>query len=111
MEATIEIAGREMIVEYDIKITAHGNNGTAPSLSYPGDPPEPCEFEVDVLGIDFPKRDADVLQPELPRWLADIIATHLSERDDIYQVADEIDRDRCETDPDLEYEARRDERP
>ena len=36
----------EIAVDVDLKMTYKGHPGTAPSLSYPGDPPEPPEFDL-----------------------------------------------------------------
>ena len=99
METTVEIAGHELIVEYDFKITAHGNPGVAPSLSYPGDPPEPAEFTIEILGLRFPKQHADVPELTVPEWLKDILSTHLAERDDINAIIQKADYERGSYDP------------
>lgn len=93
MKTTVTIAGSELDVEWDYDITTHGNGGCAPSLSYPGDPPEPAEYDIEVLGIEFPKQAADVTL-ELPVWLKDLISTHLYERDDINEIVQQADQDR-----------------
>ena len=91
MKASVEIAGQEMIVEYEFKITCHGSTESGPSYDSGGEPAEAAEFEITVYGIDFPKRDADVPEPELPDWLKDVLATHLSERDDINDIVQQAD--------------------
>ena len=93
MEASVDIAGQEMIVEYEFKITSRGYPGCGPSFNSPGEPPEPCEFEVTVHGARFPKQHADVPNPELPEWLKDALATHLMGREDIWAIVDAADRD------------------
>jgi hypothetical protein len=93
MKTTITILENNIDVEWGFNITTHGNLGVAPSLSYPGDPPEPAEYDIEVLGIEFPKQAADVTL-ELPTWLKDLIATHLYERDDINEIVQRADQDR-----------------
>lgn len=98
MIATVTILETNFEVEYDFEITSHGSLGCAPSLSYPGDPPEPCEFDITILGIEVPKQAADVIL-DLPKWLSDLIATHLYERDDINEIVQQADQDRGDYDP------------
>ena len=92
--AAVDIAGLEMLVEYDFDITLSGNSGAAASLSYAGDPPEPAEFNIDVLGLKFVNQAADVPDPEMPGWLKDVLTTHLSERDDVNDVVQSADQER-----------------
>lgn len=92
MKATVTILEANFEVEWDYDITAHGSGGCAPSLSYPGDPPEPCEFDITILGIEGQKKHGD--EPlELPAWLSDLIATHLYERDDINVIVQTADQE------------------
>lgn len=98
MITTITILENNLEVEWNYDITAHGNNGCAPSLSYPGDPPEPCEFDIEILGVEFPKQAADITL-ELPLWLKQIIASHLYERDDINEIVQQADQDCGDYDP------------
>ncbi len=91
---TIDIAGVELEVEYDFNITASGNGGTAPSLTYPGDPPEPAEFNITINTLRFPKQHADVPNLEIPAWLKDLLEQHLSERDDINDIVQLADQER-----------------
>lgn len=102
METTATILGIDMEVEWDYTITTHGNGGTAPSLTYPGDPPEPAEFDIEILGLKFPKQAADV-HLDLPDWLKDALTTHLLERDDINAIVQQADQDRA-YDHDYDYE-------
>lgn len=106
MEAVVEIAGQELIVEYVFKITSHGCPATGPSYASGGEPAEPAEFEIEVLGARFPKQHADVPAPELPEWLKDVLTTHLSERDDINDIVQRADYERGSEDPDWERELR-----
>lgn len=76
MEATIELAGREMIVEYVFKITSYGCPQTGPSYT----------FELEILGLRFPKQHADVPELEMPEWLSGILNTYLAERDDVNEI-------------------------
>lgn len=80
MEATVEIAGHELVVDYGFKITAHGCPQTGPTFYSGGEPAEPAEFEIEVFGIRFAEQHADV-ELGMPEWLKDILTTHLSERD------------------------------
>lgn len=108
MKTTVTILETNFEVEWDFNITAHGNLGCAPSLSYPGDPPEPAEFDITIFGIAVPNQHADVML-ELPTWLSDLIATHLYERNDINAIVQEADQDSdyyC--DPDYERDRRKD---
>jgi hypothetical protein len=102
MIATVTILETNFEVEWDFNITAHGNGGCAPSLSYPGDPPEPAEFDITILGIEGPQKYGDAAL-EIPAWLSDLIATHLYERDDINTIVQEADQDSdYDCDPDYE---------
>lgn len=106
MKATVTILETNFEVEWDFEITAHGNSGCAPSLSYPGDPPEPCEFDITILSIAIPNQAADATL-ELPTWLSDLIATHLYERDDINAIVQQADQDSdYDCDPDYERDLR-----
>ncbi len=104
MEAEVEIAGETMIVEYVFEITAHGSPQSGPSYSSGGEPAEAAEFDIEVLGIDWPNRSklSDVPVPELPTWLRDLLATHLAERDDINEIVQQADYERGSYDPDDE---------
>lgn len=94
MQATVTILENNFEVEYDFTITAHGSNGTAPSLTYPGDPPEPAEFDIEIIEIRVPNQAADV-QLDIPMWLKDLLTTYLLDRDDINEVVQQADRDRA----------------
>lgn len=109
MEAEVEIAGHDLIVEYVFSITAHGCPATGPSYSSGGEPAEAAEFELTVLGLRFPKQHADVPALEIPAWLKDILTTHLAERDDINEIVQRDDYERGSDDPDWERDLRRDE--
>lgn len=92
MNATVTILETNFDVEYDYDITTHGSNGTAPSMTYPGDPDEPAEFDLEVLSIALStKPDVEL---ELPAWLKDVITAHLYERQDINDIVQQADRDR-----------------
>lgn len=110
MEATAEIAGHELIVEYVFKITAHWCPQTGPTYSSGGEPAEPAEFEIEVLGLRFPKQHADVPELAMPEWLKDILTTHLSERDDINDIIQRADYERDSGDPDWERDLRNEDR-
>ena len=101
MNAIVTILETNFDVEYVYDITAHGSSGTAPSLTYPGDPEEPAEFDIEVLGITLSaKPDAEL---ECPVWLKDLLTEHLYERADINDVVQQADRDRA-SDHDYDYE-------
>jgi hypothetical protein len=99
MKTTVTILENNFDVEWDYDITTHGNLGVAPSLSYPGDPPEPAEFDIEILGIEFPNQHLDVAL-ELPLWLKQVIASHLYERDDINEIVQQADQESGGYDPD-----------
>lgn len=103
MKAFVTILDNEFEVEWDFTITASGSSGCAPSLNYPGDPPDPCEFDIEIVELRFPKQDADV-HLDIPNWLNDMLTTHLLERDDINQVVQEADSERGYEDPDDAYD-------
>lgn len=100
--ATVTILETNFDVEYEFDITTHGNGGTAPSMTYPGDPPEPAEFDIEVLSISLPSAVADVTL-EMPIWLKDLITAHLYERADVNDVVQQADQDRA-SDHDYDYE-------
>jgi len=79
-------------VEWDYDITAHGNGGTAPSMNYPGDPPEACEYTIEVLAL---YKEHDKKELEFPAWLKDLITEHLYQRDDINDLVQQADQDRA----------------
>lgn len=85
-EAIVDIAGVEMLVEYEFDITSRGCSAHMGSLSYEGHPAEAAEFEITVYGMKFPNQAADAAQLEMPGWLKDSLETLLSERDDINDI-------------------------
>lgn len=92
MNCTVTILETNFDVEYDFDITASGSCGTAPSLTYPGDPEEPAEFDIEVLGIALSaKPDVEL---ELPAWVKDLLTAHLYERQDINDIVQQADRDK-----------------
>ena len=93
-KASVEIAGFELIVEYVFTITCHGSPEAGPSYSSGGEPAEAAEFEIEVLGLSFPKQAADLPALEMPPWLRDLLNTHLYERDDINDVVQRADYER-----------------
>lgn len=105
MKADVEIAGHDLIVEYEIKITSHGYPASGPTYSSGGEPGAGAEFDIEILGLRFPKQHADV-ELVIPTWLRDIVTTHLLERDDINDIAQRMDHERDEGDPDLERDMR-----
>lgn len=110
MEATVEIAGHELIVDYEFKITSRGCPATGPSYSSGGEPAEAAEFEITVLGARFPKQHADVPELEIPKWLEDILVWHLMERDDVNEIVQQADYDPYYgRDPDDERDRRLDD--
>ena len=86
METNVEIAGHDLIVEYVFKITAHSAPESGPSYASGGEPAEPAEFEIEVLGLRFPKQHADIPELSMPEWLKNILITHLAERGDINEI-------------------------
>lgn len=100
MEADVEIAGHELIVEYETKITSHGYPATGPSYASGGEPGGPAEFDITVLSLRFPGQHVDVPELAVPQWLDNILCTHLAERDDINEIAQRMDYESGERDPD-----------
>jgi len=91
--AAISLLDQEILVDYEIHITSRGSPETGPSYSSGGEPAAPAEFDIEVFGLRWPKKDADISDPFMPDWLRDLIATHLSERDDINALAQEAAED------------------
>jgi len=63
------ILSTDLAAQVEFRITTPSHPGTPPSLSYPGDPPEGCEFEVDSITLhhDLPGKLSDPI--DLPPWL------------------------------------------
>jgi len=93
MKAAVTILETNFEVEYEFEITASGSPETGPSYSSGGEPAEPAEFEITILGLRIPKQPDDVYL-ELPKWLEELLATDLSERDDINEVVQRADHER-----------------
>lgn len=108
--AEIDILGQQFLVEYEFKITSRGSPESGPSYYSGGEPAEAAEFEIEVFGLRWPKKDADVPEPDMPEWLRDLITTHLSERDDINDIVQDADMhdDGC-GDPDEYYDRKKDD--
>lgn len=45
MQIPILFMGEDFVADIDYDVTSYGHGGVAPSLSYPGDPPEPPEWD------------------------------------------------------------------
>ena len=99
MRATVTILETNFEVEWTFKITASGSPETGPSYYSGGEPATGAEFELEVLSLHLPKQDAEL---ELPKWLNDLIATDLYERDDINDIVQQADYERGSYDPDDE---------
>src|SRR5262245_44258895 len=110
METEVDIVGQSLIVDYEIKITAHGHPETGPTYYSGGEPAEAAEFEVTVYGAHFPKQHADVPELELPEWLKSLLQTHLMERDDINDIAQRMAYEDDGPDPDYERDLRDEDR-
>ena len=95
MKATVTILDQDFEVEYEFKITAHGYPETGPTYYSGGEPAEGPEFELEILGLRFPKQAADLPDLEIPKWLDALLVTHLSERDDVYDIICRADEDRA----------------
>lgn len=52
IETTVTLAGEELDVCIDYTVTFAGSPGSGPSLSHPGDPPEPPEFEINSISFE-----------------------------------------------------------
>jgi hypothetical protein len=58
----------DFVATIEFYIQNHASTGTAPSLTYPGDPGEPAEFVIEKIELrDDGKDNPPVL--ELPEWL------------------------------------------
>ncbi len=86
MKAKVDILGVTMEAEYEFDITSRGCGPSGPTrYSSGGEDGEPAEFDITILGLKFPKQDADVYL-DIPEWLKDMLDTHLAERDDINEI-------------------------
>lgn len=93
MKATVTILETNFEVTYDFNITAGGSPETGPSYSSGGEPAEPAEFDIEIIELRLPNQNADVTL-DVPKWLEEMLATHLSERDDINEIVQRADQDR-----------------
>jgi len=99
MKALVTILETNFEVEWDFNITAHGS---PESWSiYGGDPAEPAEFEIEIISLRNPNDAADVYL-DIPKWLNELLATDLSERDDINEIVQRADQYRGSYNPDDE---------
>jgi len=89
MEYHFELFGQELTINYEYKITNPGAPETGPSYSSGGEPAEPMEYEIQSFEL-FNDKDEKL---EVPKWLNDIIETHLSESDKVYEDIDEDSAD------------------
>jgi hypothetical protein len=94
MKAAVTILDTNLEVEYDFKITAHGCPERGPSYSSGGEPAEPAEFELEVLGIET----VAGMDLELPKWLKDLLTEHLYEREDINEIVQRADSEQYDPD-------------
>lgn len=92
MLSDIVLLETNFVVEWDYDITASGSSGTAPSLNYPGDPPEPCEYEIEVLTL---YREHEKKELEFPDWLKDLLTEHLYNRDDVNELVQQAIADQA----------------
>jgi hypothetical protein len=83
MKTTIVILENSLDVEWDYTITSHGSPGTSPSLNYPGDPPEPPEFDLELIEVTMGTDKLGENPLEIPKWLESLILNDLYERDDV----------------------------
>ena len=104
---TVTILETNFEVDYDFTITASGSPETGPSYSSGGEPAEPAEFDIEVIGLRLPKQHADV-HLDIPPWLNDMLCTHLAERDDVNDLVQRADQERGYDDDQIFYEAERD---
>ena len=95
MKATVTILDQDFEVEYEFKITAHGCPATGPSYSCGGEPAQGPEFEIEIIGMQFCQQAPASPDPEIPAWLDALLVTHLSERDDVYDIVCRADEDRA----------------
>ena len=97
MERAIKFLDTDYVVDFDYKITSHGSPAHIGSLTYPGDPGDPMEYEIKLesLRYDVPcphrypdESDYEFMQRmddfekitaplEVPAWLRSRIETFL----------------------------------
>ena len=99
MLSDIVIFETNFAVEWEYNIISHGNGGSAPSWNHPGDPPEPCEYDIEVIAL---YKEHDKKELDFPAWLKDLVTEHLYNRDDINDLVQQADMDRGD-DRDYDY--------
>ena len=82
MDYCITIAGLDVVVEYDYKITSRGCRAHMGSLSYSGHPAEPMEYEITVEGLREDAPGSPWLA--LPGWLLAQLEAKIAESDKVY---------------------------
>ena len=91
-----EINDKEYAVGFDYKITSRGCSAHMGSLSYPGHPAEPMEWEIDGE-LTLTAVDAPEVKLEIPEWLNKQLI------DDIYEDPKGTIQDAIEQDADKDY--------
>jgi hypothetical protein len=86
MQIFITFLDEEYLVTFDYTVTSKGHPGVAPSLSYPGDPPEPMEFEITVEYL-MDKNGVDLIAPN---WLKKQLETYLYKNSEMYDKVYEM---------------------
>lgn len=89
MNLYFTINDKEYAVEFDYKVTSHGCPAHMGSLSNPGHPAEPMEWEIDGE-LTLTAGDAPGVGLEIPEWLNKQLI------DDIYEDAEGTIQDAIE---------------
>lgn len=89
-KVNITILETNFEVEFDFKITAPSYGGSGPSFLSPGEPPKPCEYEIEVLTL----YRAGYSEPlDLPAWLKEVLEEELQQNDAVYEIVAESEHD------------------
>lgn len=90
METTIQLPDEEDVDVYiEFEITSWGSPGCGPSLTYPGDPPEPPEF--DIIKVERLDNNEDITDEVMNMSDADLQKVY----ELVFQRVCEIDEDRA----------------
>lgn len=103
----LEILGETFTVDYETRITSMPYPGRGADLYQPGEPPEPGEFEVDIISLRHARLHGERPNLEIPAWLSNRIEWTIICLDCVYREVFDARHDG--PDPNAAYEAMRDE--
>lgn len=90
MKFDIVLLETNFTVEYDFTITAHSFSGSGPSFNSPGEPPEPAEFDLEVLAL---YKEGNKEELEMAPWFRELILDYLYNSDAVYAAVHDAEYD------------------